>query len=431
MSQYWIPLALLTVVAMMFVLVPLWRLRARASAQLMHVREEKNREIFAERQKELEQEMLEGTIAAEDYQRLVSELQRAFLSDMQGLQSLQAVAPRRVAALMWVPLVLALLMPLAAALLYHYKGSAQDLQLPVLMKAVGDAPDKDSQAVALAKLADFLSERMQRRPNDLQNGYMLGTLYLGLDRHAEAVAAFQHMLDNMKPSPDRATVLGQLSQAQFLETNGSVLANASNALADGLVLTITQQTQAAMDEALTLNPNEQSVMGIYAVQAYFKRDFVAALKYWRRQLSDLQPGSADAQNLRQRIASIESNLPEDQKAAAQGARLSVVIDITPELAGKVSPDMRLFVYARNPAMPMPIVAQNLAVPSFPFTLTLDNSMSMTGMQLESAPQLVVGARLSRSGSAVGKSGDLETLSAPIVLKDQSGPLSLTINSIVP
>ncbi len=431
MTQYWIPLALLTVVAMAFVLVPLWRLRKRESALQLHIREEKNREIFAERQKELEQEVRDGTIAAEDYQRLVSELQRAFLTDMQGLQALQAAPPRRVATLLWVPLVLALLIPVAATVLYRYKGSAPDLQLPALMKEVGEAQDKDAQAAALDKLATFLAERMQRRPKDLQNGYMLGTLYLGLDRPSEAITAFRHMLDNMKPNQDRATVLGQLAQAQFMQANGTLIAEAQNAGSEGLALAISAETQAAMDEALALNPNEQSVMGIYAVQAYFKRDYLAALKYWRRQLSDLQPGSADAQTLRQRITAIEANLPEELKAAAQGARLSVVINIAPELAGKVSDDMKLFVYAKDPAMRMPIVAQNLEVPSFPFTITLDNSMSMTGTQLESAPQLVVGARLSRSGTAIAKAGDLETLSAPIVLKDQSGPLTLTINSIVP
>ena len=93
--------------------------------------------------------------------------------------------------------------------------------------------------------------------------------------------------------------------------------------------------------------------------------------------------------------------------------------------------MRLFIYARSPAMPMPIVAQNVPIPAFPFTITLDNSMSMTGAQLESVPELVVGARLSLSGNAVGQSGDLETLSAPFTLTEQSEPLTLTIDSIKP
>jgi len=39
--------------------------------------------------------------------------------------------------------------------------------------------------------------------------------------------------------------------------------------------------------------------------------------------------------------------------------------------------------------------------------------------------------LSVSGNAVGQSGDLETLSAPFTLTEQSEPLTLTIDSIKP
>jgi cytochrome c-type biogenesis protein CcmH len=172
-------------------------------------------------------------------------------------------------------------------------------------------------------------------------------------------------------------------------------------------------------------------MSLYAIDAFLKQDFVAALQYWRRQLSDLTPGSRDAEELRQRIALVESSLPAEQKAAVQGSTLTVTIDVAPLLAAKLTPDMRLFIFARSPSMPMPIVAQNVPVPAFPFTITLDNSMSMTGAQLESVPELVVGARLSVSGNAVGQSGDLETLSAPFTLTKQSEPLTLTIDSIKP
>ena len=432
MIQYWIPLALLTVVAMLFVLVPLWRLRKHESVRALHVREEKNREIFAERQQELEHEVREGTIAPEDFQRLLAELQRAFLTDMQGLQTLQSAEPQRQTTLWWVPLVLALMIPVAAAVLYRSKGSAPDLQLPALMQQIRAAEDKDGQLAALDKLTVFLAERLERRPKDIQNGYMLGTIYLEMERPQDAIPVFRKMLANMKPGPDRAVVLGQMAQAMFLQDNKKTLTGTEADSQQVPTLVISAETRAVMEEAIALNPNEKLVMGIYAVDAYFKRDFVTAVKYWRRQLSDLQPGSAEAGQLRQRIATMEANLPEDQKAAAQGPRLSVVINIAPELAGKVSEDMKLFVYARNPAMKMPIAARNEEVPpGFPVTITLDNSNSMTGMQLESVPQLVVGARLSRSGTAIAQSGDLEILSAPFVLKDLSGPLTLTINKIVP
>ena len=415
MADLWLPLVLLTVVAMAFVLVPVWRYRVRETEAGVAQRATRNREIFTQRQAELEREVGEGTIAAEDHQRMLAELQRAFMLDMEALQQQQDKPAAAVLPLRWLPIALALAIPVGALLLYRSQGAAPDLALPALMQKITDASDEQAQSAALAELADSLGQRLERRPDDLQTGYMLGTLYLGMDRYAEAISVFDKMLVEMEPTPDKATVLGQLAQARYLAAES----------------VITPEAQDAMEQALALNPNEQAVMSLYAIDAFLKQDFVAALQYWRRQLSDLTPGSRDAEELRQRIALVESSLPAEQKAAVQGSTLTVTIDVAPLLVAKLTPDMRLFIFARSPAMPMPIVAQNVPVPAFPFTITLDNSMSMTGAQLESVPELVVGARLSVSGNAVGQSGDLETLSAPFTLTEQSEPLTLTIDSIKP
>lgn len=415
MADLWLPLVLLTVVAMAFVLVPVWRYRVRETEAGVAQRATRNREIFTQRQAELEREVGEGTIAAEDHQRMLAELQRAFMLDMEALQQQQDKPAAAVLPLRWLPIVLALAIPVGALLLYRSQGAAPDLALPALMQKISEATDEQAQSAALAELADSLEQRLERRPDDLQTGYMLGTLYLGMDRYADAIGVFDKMLVEMEPTPDKATVLGQLAQARYLAAESE----------------ITPEAQDAMEQALALNPNEQAVMSLYAIDAFLKQDFVGALQYWRRQLSDLTPGSRDAEELRQRIALVESSLPAEQKAAVQGSTLTVTIAVAPLLAAKLTPDMRLFIFARSPAMPMPIVAQNVPVPAFPFTITLDNSMSMTGAQLESVPELVVGARLSVSGNAVGQSGDLETLSAPFTLTEQSEPLTLTIDSIKP
>jgi hypothetical protein len=56
---------------------------------------------------------------------------------------------------------------------------------------------------------------------------------------------------------------------------------------------------------------------------------------------------------------------------------------------------------------------------------------MSGMTVESAAELVAGARISTSGNAIAASGDMQTLSAPFVLAEQTAPLELVINEIVP
>ena len=119
MADLWLPLVLLTVVAMAFVLVPVWRYRVRETEAGVAQRATRNREIFTQRQAELEREVGEGTIAAEDHQRMLAELQRAFMLDMEALQQQQDKPAAAVLPLRWLPIVLALAIPVGARKAQH------------------------------------------------------------------------------------------------------------------------------------------------------------------------------------------------------------------------------------------------------------------------------------------------------------------------
>ena len=418
MAGFWFSLLVLTGVAMLFVALPLWRFRSSSSEASVELRRRANREAFEQRLREIEVEVQEGLIAAEDVERVRTELQRGFLRDMEALDLEQAAVGRMGGKAL--PLAFVLLVPVLSFGIYLEWGAAQDLELPALMERIGAAQDAESQTAMLAELAVVLQQRFQREQDDLQNGYMLGTLYESLQRYDEAMAVFSAMLAQMEAGPDKATVQGQLARTQYQ-------------LADGK---LTPEVQQSIDAALAMNPNEYYAMSILANDAFLREDLPAALGYWRRQLSAATPGSQEAQQLRQVITLVEQSLalagtPAAEPAAAAGASLTVVIDLAPELREQLDGKQSLFVYVRNPELRPPLVAQNLAVPEFPFTITLDNSMSMTGMTLESAPSLIVGARLSASGTAIAQSGDLQTVSEAFVLGELEGPLQLTIDELVP
>jgi cytochrome c-type biogenesis protein CcmH len=380
-------------------------------------RRDKNRDVFAQRQQELEQDLAQALVSTEEHAKLLAELQRAFLLDMEALDR-QDGTRNNWSGGRQVLLALVLLIPLTSLWIYRDWGAGADLALPEILAQLRSADSEEAQIAVLAELADFLQNRFERRPDDLQNGYMLGTLNLELDRYDAAIAAFRSMLEQMESGPDRATVLGQLAQAQYMRADSQV----------------TEEVRATIDQTLALNPNESSVMSILAIDAFLREDFASAVVYWRRQLAAAAPGSPQEQSLRERIAMVEAYLPETAEAmpvaaATSGPVITLAVDLAPELAASITPDMRLFIYVRNPAMPMPILAQNLAVPVFPFTINLDNSMSMMGLTLESAPNLVVGARL--SASATAQPGDLQTLSEPFVLSELAAPLTLVIDQVVP
>jgi len=52
------------------------------------------------------------------------------------------------------------------------------------------------------------------------------------------------------------------------------------------------------------------------------------------------------------------------------------------------------------------------------------------MSLSKFPEVVVGARVSKSGNATPQSGDLQTLSPPIA-SSRAEPITLTIDQTVP
>jgi cytochrome c-type biogenesis protein CcmH len=80
---------------------------------------------------------------------------------------------------------------------------------------------------------------------------------------------------------------------------------------------------------------------------------------------------------------------------------------------------------------MPLAIQRLKASQVPTTVTLDDSMGMMpSMTLSKFAEVVVGARVSKSGNAMPESGDLETLSAPLD-SHRSEPIELTIDRVVP
>lgn len=411
-------LALLSAIAVAFVAVPLWRYRGASAASTLELRREKNREVFRQREAELAQDLEQNLVTADEHARLLAELQRAFLLDMEALDK-QGSGKGLWSGGRAIVLVLALAVPVAGFVMYRVLGSGPDLALPELLERVAAAQTEEEQLARFGELADFLQARLERQPDDVRNGYLLGQLYLQLERFPEAVATFESLLDHIENGSDRATVYGQLAQSLYLQADSQ----------------ITPEVQQAIDEALRLNPNEYAVMGLLAIDALVQQKLPEALAYWRRQLSSAAPGSSQAQEVQRRIALVEDYLPDEQQQqgeAVSGASVTLTIDVSPELAAQITDDMRLFVFVRDAGMPAPIVAQNLDVPAFPVTITLSNADAMiAGRTLESAQQLLAGARLSRSGQAIAQSGDLQTLSEPFTLSDETASMELVIDTIVP
>jgi cytochrome c-type biogenesis protein CcmH len=118
-------------------------------------------------------------------------------------------------------------------------------------------------------------------------------------------------------------------------------------------------------------------------------------------------------------------------AAASGGRVTGVVTLAPEVAAKAKPTDTVFIFARaaeGPRMPLAILKRQVS--DLPFKFSLDDSQAMTpAMKLSNFPEVVVGARVSQSGTAAPQSGDLEGLSGTV--KVGAKDVAIVIDKVLP
>jgi cytochrome c-type biogenesis protein CcmH len=304
--------------------------------------------------------------------------------------------------------------------------------------------DGETSKAQFEAMTTRLAERLKTQPEDAEGWSMLGRSYSVLERYPEAVQAYQRAL---ALRPKEAQIYADLADAQGM-VNGRKL--------DG-------EPEKLVARALELDPDNTKALGLAGTVAFDRGDAAGAARYWERALLKVEPGSELAGRLqaavdeaRQRAglpplpraaavaaapggAGPSAPLPADHPPVGQSAptqasaaaAVQVRVTLAPALAAKASPEDTVFVFARAQQGPKaPLAIQRRQVKDLPLELTLDDSMAMSpALRLSTVPQVVVGARISKSGNAMPQSGDLQGLS-PVVAVGTRG-LQLQITDVLP
>jgi hypothetical protein len=122
---------------------------------------------------------------------------------------------------------------------------------------------------------------------------------------------------------------------------------------------------------------------------------------------------------------------EPAAAPTKSTQVVVKVSLDPKLKGKVLPTDTLFVFAKAAeGPPMPLAIARLTAAQLPASVTLTDAMSMMpNLTLSKFPQIILGARISKSGNAIAQSGDFQTLSSA-VSNSGTEPIRLTIDRTV-
>jgi cytochrome c-type biogenesis protein CcmH len=268
-------------------------------------------------------------------------------------------------------------------------------------------------------MVERLAQRQQESP-DLTGLTMLGRSYMALDRPAEAAEAYRRAL---QLAPDNPDVLANLADAVGV-ANGHRL--------DG------EPTQ-LIERALGAAPDHLKALSLAAVAAYQRGDAAAAQRHWERvvavgpadhplvqaareTMTRLREGAtgADAATAAAAAPTAPAAHRGAAGSAAAGAAASVAgtVTLAPELASRVSPQDTVYVFARSAAGPaMPLAILRKQVKDLPIDFVLDDALALSpATKLSSVSEVVVGARISKTGNATRQPGDLEgVLAAPVSL----------------
>ncbi len=386
--------AAMVVAAVAWVLMPL--LRHRAGSDLD--REASNAAILRDQLRELDADLAHGAVSAEHHAQARRELERRVLEEVPA-------EPRRAAraeqGTPWVAALFAAVLPIAAVLLYLAVGNPAALDPRAAAPAGGPAHDFTPEQVE--KMVSDLAARLANEPDNLEGWVVLARSYHVLKRFAAAAEAYERAV---KLAPDEPDLIADYADA-LASAEGGNLAGKPIAL---------------VKRALEIDPTHWKALALAGTEAFNRRDFAAAVAYWEKLRAHAPAGSQLAQSIDASIAearSLGGSAPAAPAVvavpAASGGRVTGTVALGAALRERASPTDTVFVFARaaeGPRAPLAILRRQ--VKDLPFEFALDDSMAMApDLRLSKFPEVVVGARVSRSGSATPQSGDLEGFSQPV------------------
>jgi cytochrome c-type biogenesis protein CcmH len=443
MTSFWLVAGIFIVGALLFILPTLLRSKGGQSGV---ARGATNVSIYRDQISELDNDLRNDILNQEQYNQSKYELQQRMMQDMseENLASgTRATSNRNIAT----SAVIFLAMPILAVSLYLLLGNTRALipQPAVEQARIAGQPSMSEDAAhpdqEISSMVDNLVARLEKQPDDLEGWLMLGRTYSIMGRFKEASEVYAKLLAR---SPDSPEALVNYADVYAMTQDGSLAGKPIELI----------------NKALRIEPKNPKALALAGTAKFEQGNFKQAVVYWEELLAIIPADSKLAQSVSGSIEQAKSlasngkdptvsmaqspNLnnqntssPNSQKvtngveAKPSASTISGVVKISPALASKASPEDTLYIYARakdGPRMPLAIV--RLQAKNLPAQFSLKDGMGMNpNMKLSSFPEVVISARVTKSGKAIPASGDLQGFSEVVKIGDQN--VNILIDQQVP
>ncbi len=385
---------------------------------------------------ELQQRLDAGELSADDYADEKARLEAALARDIEKEELTTSPSAKG----QWLFWPVAGAIPIAAGVLYLMLGTPQalDPQARIAQSSQATAPQPPAgqptprQGPPIDEIIAGIQQRLETEPDDAEAWFMLGRAHLTVGEYPDAVVALR-----------KAVALD--------DSNVNVRIRLADALALNQDRSLAGEPMEILKSVLEVEPEHPQGLWLYGMALNEVGEPAQAIEVWNRLLPLLSSDPRSQGEVEQLIASAAAQLPADQRtqitnsqtaAAASsdqssgqstGDGVQVVVDVQPGLASGLPSDTPVFVYAKavnGPPMPLAVVKRSLA--DLPMTLTLTDAEAMVaGMTISTFDEVIVGARIAKSGNPVGQSGDLFFETGSVNTGNLTAPVQITISESLP
>ena len=418
MVIFWLTACGMICIALFFLLRPFFRHRSSGPDQ-----KEAELTVYRNRLVEIQNEVESGLLSEADARMAEIELKKNLLHE--AGESDNAAARTAVSGLRnwWTIGISSVLLPVMATTIYLSIGSP-DLVEPISQPGNPHAGSALTHESSVEEMVARLAARLEKQPDDPEGWMMLTNSYMALERYQQAAAAAARMYELYGNEP-------------------SVMLRYADALAMANNNRMSGKPAELVRKALELDPDNITGLWLAGMAESEQGNYAVAIDYWQRLTPLLANDQASLAEVEQLIGLAKAQMGDTQpiispadgqpETASNPVSIFVSVTLSPALAKDINPGDTLFVYAKAvDGPPMPLAAVREKAESLPLQVILDDSMAMfPGMKLSDHEQVQIGARISKSGGVMAKSGDLYGETADIINTRQTDTVSIIIDQRVP
>lgn len=446
MTVFYLGAVVLLFFAIIFAIWPFINTRLFRSDQSLVAtdRQSTNIALYRDHLSDLEGALNQGLIDQSQFDQLKNELEHNLLEDSLELskdnspersENNNQSAPQRKSAT-WYTLVIAVLVPVIAIVLYQLLGNATGWQLRAtlaeqaslenqLAQSEGNTSLEQALIGLNRQLVNDLDEYTRKFPDDLQTKVLLARNASNIGHYDKAIEVYQQVV---KVEPEAAQIMAELAQVIFLKADNRAVPVV------GILA----------ERVLSIQPNNATALGLMGIFHFQNNRYDDAITFWERAVQVYSPNSANGRALQNGIIQTraqlanarnaegsspttaessltiaEGSIPSAHKNLEAEVKVKVAVSLAPQVP--VDPEHTVFIYARAwKGAKIPLAITRVKASELPLTLELNDSMFMAqGMNLSSAEQVEIVARLSPSGDAIARPEDWQAAIGPVVPKSLS------------